>query len=140
MSKASASPLVRKCCVCLSTVKFTCLPTRSRRTECQCWSSSRLPRVAEGGLLLRRGLLSSVKGTGRKDGICAPRAACSAINRIFCKQGQLSLSKVKDDSLSTDPELSWAWDGIPTFSHRFQDQVLHQLTSTLPFRHERTCF
>ena len=80
------------------------------------------------------------KGTGRKDGICAPRAACSAINRIFCKQGQLSLSKVKDDSLSTDPELSWAWDGIPTFSHRFQDQVLHQLTSTLPFRHERTCF
>lgn len=43
-----------------------------------------------------------------------PRAACSAVNRIFLKRGQLSLSKVKDDSLSTNPELSWAWDGIPT--------------------------
>ena len=138
MSKASSSPLVRKCCVCLSTVKFTSLPTRSRRTECQCWSSRRLPRVAEGMLLPGRGLLSSVN---RKKGWrLDPRAACSAVNGIFCKPGQLSLSKVKDDSLSTDPELSWAWDGIPTFPHRSQDQVLHQLTSTLPFRHERTCF
>lgn len=53
MSKWSESPFVRKCWVCLSTVKFTCLLKRSMRTECQCWSSRRLPKVTEVWLLLK---------------------------------------------------------------------------------------
>lgn len=97
------------------------------------------PQGGRGGAAAETRFAVICKGNRKKRWHLYPQGSL-AINRIFCKQGQLSLSKVKDDSLSTDPELSWAWDGIPTFSHRFQDQVLHQLTSTLPFRHERTCF
>lgn len=73
MSRESVSPLVRKCWVFMSTVKFACLPTRSRRTECQCWSSRRLPRMTKGTVLLSRALLSSAEG-GRKNGVLATAA------------------------------------------------------------------
>lgn len=40
-----------KCCVWESTVRLTCLLKRSMWTECQCWSSSRLPTVTATRLL-----------------------------------------------------------------------------------------
>lgn len=135
MSKASVSPLVRKCTVCLSTVKFTCLPTRSMRTECQCWSSRRLPRVTEGGLLLSRGLLSSATRKEIMDGICL-QGQCSVLVCFIKKNYFLDFKEMM--LLSASPNLCCLYTGY-RFLVYFKVNSFTDLVLKMKYPMFRTC-
>lgn len=135
MSRESVSPLVRKCWVFMSTVKFACLPTRSRRTECQCWSSRRLPRIAEGAMLLKWSLLPSVD-RGRQNGVLA-QAALNPIYQQPWVAGFFKQILLKQYPLQCTPPSIGVMHRL---SLRFQNPVLAQMIYTWIFWQEMQHF